>query len=383
MLNVITRGQALSRSLGRGLTTYTYKRKIRRVLDQLAAAGTSGDNTWPGELTAPALSLLGGVAPGYRDLRWHKAYTAINRWPAAGYIPEDIFYCAIEPGLNPPDRANLYRDKNLYDRMGFPNLPATVARVIRGRLLDAAYRPVTVDALALDPAREYVIKPSAETGGGKGVRFLQGAGVAAALTTPATPATLAHERHATPGPRAADSRAADLIVQPVLGQAEELSRLNASSINTYRIVTLRLNGRIIHLSSVLRIGRSSARVDNQASGGMACGVNDGRLRGFAVDKAFRRLAAHPDSGVRFKGLALPAYRQAEALCHASHLLLPDIDMVSWDIAVTAEHVPVLIEFNLRGQEINFHQLCNGPLFGQCTGDVLDRARGRCRLGLLW
>lgn len=38
-------------------------------------------------------------------------------------------------------------------------------------------------------------------------------------------------------------------------------------------------------------------------------------------------------------------------------------LVSWDFAVDKNENPLLIEANLYGGELDFHQKCNGPIFG--------------------
>ena len=45
-------------------------------------------------------------------------------------------------------------------------------------------------------------------------------------------------------------------------------------------------------------------------------------------------------------------------------------VVSWDIAVGANYEPILIEFNAFTQSIDYHQLNNGPLFGEFTDEVI-------------
>ena len=48
------------------------------------------------------------------------------------------------------------------------------------------------------------------------------------------------------------------------------------------------------------------------------------------------------------------------------------DMVSWDVAINKNNKPKIIEINLSGQEINFHQFSNGPLFGDYTEQIISK-----------
>ena len=45
-------------------------------------------------------------------------------------------------------------------------------------------------------------------------------------------------------------------------------------------------------------------------------------------------------------------------------------MISWDIAIGEDELPVLIEANLYFGQLDFHQLNNGPLFGEDTEEIL-------------
>ena len=46
-------------------------------------------------------------------------------------------------------------------------------------------------------------------------------------------------------------------------------------------------------------------------------------------------------------------------------------MISWDLAIEENGDPLLIEFNVCYGELDFHQLCNGPIFKDLTREVLD------------
>ncbi len=51
-------------------------------------------------------------------------------------------------------------------------------------------------------------------------------------------------------------------------------------------------------------------------------------------------------------------------------------LISWDVAIGENNEPILIEANLRNGECDFHQLNNGPLFGELTDRVLTEVFGR-------
>ena len=95
---------------------------------------------------AAALRYLRQFHPKYRNLDWHSMMTLATGRFEAGYIHEDIFFGAIEPALNPPERQHAIADKNGYDRLGLAmRVPETVARIVRGRLVGADRAPLTLD----------------------------------------------------------------------------------------------------------------------------------------------------------------------------------------------------------------------------------------------
>lgn len=48
-----------------------------------------------------------------------------------------------------------------------------------------------------------------------------------------------------------------------------------------------------------------------------------------------------------------------------------VKFVSWDISIDKTDAPVFIEFNTYNQNINIHQITNGPLLGKITNDNLE------------
>lgn len=295
---------------------------------------------------------------GYSCDLWHKAYIAASGRPSVDYVPEDLFYNVFESRLNPRHRRETYRDKNYYDRLSWSCLPRTIFRIIDGRLFDKSYRLIDTDtALALareTELSEFVVKPARESGGGSRVTFLDFAALAAFL-----PPNM--KRHS------------DWIVQQPIVQHELMARLNASSVNTIRIVTIRMGSEVSVVSSFARFGVSGSRVDNLTAGNVAVGVEaDGHLRKEGYDIRFRRVTAHPSQGVAFDSFVIPSFAAAQQTCIGLHQSIPDLDLLSWDIAIDDQGMPVVIEFNIGRQDISIAQVCNGPVLNPYIDAVLAR-----------
>jgi hypothetical protein len=139
------------------------------------------------------------------------------------------------------------------------------------------------------------------------------------------------------------------IFQENINQHPELSRINASSLNTIRIDTFKSFPKKPEvISAYLRMGRSGKVVDNTMAGGIWTGID--RISGKLQPMAFSKLGSggavfskHPDSGVEFKDFSIPHFDKVEEMaCEAANLISEKL--VGWDIGVSVDG-PVLIEGN--------------------------------------
>lgn len=336
-----------------------YRKKIRRL-----SKGLKTTRVLKSEERRIAIECLKGFHASYRNLRWHTALSSANGITSPYYVPEDIFYSVLERELNPRFRASLYRNKNLYERLGLVGTPQVIARIVRGRLLDEAFLPVATEEIVRRVPGEVVVKPALDSGLGRNIRFVGREEIEDVLRTLVSP----------------KDAAADWIIEKPLEQCEELAMLNQSSVNTIRIMTMRVGTSIRHISSFLRMGRAQSRVDNYGAGGIGCGVDEtGRLKEFGYDFFLRAYAAHPDSGQKFLGYQIPRYEDALNTCFEMHSRVPDMDLVSWDLAVDRSYEIRTIEMNTIGQGVLSHQVCNGPVFEP----VLDYLQSRVDVSALF
>jgi len=349
--------------LGRGRQRYETWRLARIARQAIAAVPLPATPGLDEATRQQALVMLGGLVPGYRDLRWHEALARLGGRPSASYLPDDIFACLLMPGLNPRERTAILGDKNHFDRLdGVPSPPATVGRLMNGRLLDLHYRAATAAELTryLLPETALVVKPTRVTGGGKGVAFVEAQKLAEAL---------------------ADRT--DAIIQLPVAQHRDLAVLNMSSLNTLRIVTWRkLDGEVVHLGSLLNVGRAGARVDKSSAGGLFCGIDAERgvLQPDAFTADYRAVQAHPDNGLLFAGRKVPSFATARDAFVAAHRQLPWIDIASWDAAIDSAGLPVTIGVDAAAGIFGL-QLGAGPVFEPVLDDIRQRIGKRRYSGL--
>lgn len=143
------------------------------------------------------------------------------------------------------------------------------------------------------------------------------------------------------------------VMQRTVVQHPELNRINPSSVNTVRMVTIHDGVKVRNLANFIRMGVKNSLVDNISQGGIGCGIHpDGTLMKEGFDGMIR-IDRHPDSGQIFEGFAIPHYAQALDLVRQMHQSFHCFFLIGWDIAFT-EKGPVVIEGNPVG-EIIFEQ----------------------------
>lgn len=164
----------------------------------------------------------------------------------------------------------------------------------------------------------------------------------------------------------------DYIIQEQLKQSKEIAKLYPYSVNTVRIMTLFFKNEVSVLSAVLRFGNNKSVVDNQRAGGISSGINkEGFLKNFAIDKFGNKYFKHPYTNVKFEGFRIPNYKKVIDFVPKAYIKFPYFRLISWDIALNEYNELIFLEMNLKDQEINFHQMNNGPLFQEKTLEILE------------
>jgi hypothetical protein len=214
---------------------------------------------------------------------FHNFYTKITGQFHVNYLPDDMYYSYIDTYYNDWRECSHIDNKCFYPRM-FINIrqAENITCRIRGLWFTGDCRQISREELDAIMAKEpeVVVKMATDSEGGKGVFFVKGTEVNSVL------------------PRIRD----DIVIQRPLKQHEALAAINASSINTIRMISLISEEGVKIYSSILRMGISGARVDNASSGGITCGITeDGKLKKYAHKVNGQRFEKHSDSGLAFKG----------------------------------------------------------------------------------
>lgn len=290
---------------------------------------------------------------GKVDTWFHNFYQQATGDFHVDYLPEDLHYCYVDPYFNDWRESRYIDNKCFYYRM-FTGIrqPELVASRVGGMWFVGDYQPITrqeLDAiLAKEP--EIVVKSAQGSEGGRGVHFVEGGDFA------------------TVEPKISD----DIVIQRPIIQHPALAAINPSSVNTIRLMSLLTDGEAKVYSGILRIGVNGSRVDNASSGGITCGITpDGKLKKYAYNVKGQRQDAHADTGLVFEGHQIPGYEKCLDMVQRLHVQVPHFRLISWDFSIDESGEPLLIEANLHYGQLDFHQLNNGPIFGEDTDKILN------------
>ncbi len=136
------------------------------------------------------------------------------------------------------------------------------------------------------------------------------------------------------------------LIEDVIVQHSDVSRLYPTAVNTYRIVTIYAEGKANVVYAFIRMGNGGRPVDNINAGGMAAPINldTGIIEYPAFDKDSNYFDVHPATGCPIVGYQLPFWQESVDMCLRAAAVVPQIGYAGWDIAVT-ENGPQLIEGN--------------------------------------
>ncbi len=275
------------------------------------------------------------------------------------FVPEEVFVSEVEPCLNSYSAAVFLENKSVYNRW-FPAgvLPACHLHDIDGQFFSRDYQLLNAresDLVLSELRYPVVLKPSIDSGGGRGVSF----------------------------PKTADELRAGMrgrfnfVVQEQIRQHEFFSNLNRGrglGVNTLRVCVYRsVKDNEFHiLNMALRTGNTGT-LDNDAAGGIACSVAlDGSVNSYGVDKFGTKYLKHPASGVGYAEIGrIPLIEGLKTFVHQLAAYVWLARLMSFDICMDEAGDWRLIEVNLFGQTIRFSQYAGHAFFGEFTQEVID------------
>lgn len=164
----------------------------------------------------------------------------------------------------------------------------------------------------------------------------------------------------------------DYVIEETLTQAEELDQINPYCINTLRVITVRLDGKIVVPNCFLRLGRGKAPVDNASQGGIfiTYDIDENKLgsTGYQLFKnGAKSFSKHPTTKFVFKDAPLPFNNEVKDLVVKAAESFKNINVIGWDVGFTPNG-PVIIEGNdnphIVGMQITSHGLLNNSVYSE-------------------
>jgi hypothetical protein len=161
----------------------------------------------------------------------------------------------------------------------------------------------------------------------------------------------------------------DWIIQSVLSNNDFLSSLlpQNAPLSTFRVLTASWGGiedraGVRALSCVFRAGRANAKTDHSSvlfdvnidTGVIGRGMSNEHWYKLGVSNVMtcpwtpaKDFQHHPDSGKLVTGTSIPDFAKMLQTCIEAHeKLCPKCPLAGWDLALTKEHGPCLLETNL-------------------------------------
>ncbi len=139
------------------------------------------------------------------------------------------------------------------------------------------------------------------------------------------------------------------VVEELIEQGAEVAAMHSECINSFRVVTFVINGRVDILGVTWRIGVGNADVDNAGAGGIYASVDPqtGIVQTEARNYKGDYYLYHPNSGVPINGYQLPEWNEAKQFIEkvATHRI--GTTLISWDLAYSNKGW-CLVEVNDNG-----------------------------------
>lgn len=294
---------------------------------------------------------------------WHHLIKSFNGHEDPRYITPKMWIEYFNCGLNSPKYHDpLIVDKNALDLyIDKEHLPKTVFKIIDGKLFDSKPKKITFEQakdLLLADDHDKFLKPS---------RLFQGLGVYKIQNEDGTILLGGEEITFQEFIKRAGDNA---IIQYAVDQHPKIASVHSHSLNTLRMITVRIGTEIYFLGGSIKFGADKNVADNTGNG-ILCGINDDHtLMNIGYNRLLQIFTKHHNSGITFKEFGkIPSYQRAIDLCKEVHETLLFHDFAAWDVAIQNDGTPLIVELNSKPTTITWQIRMKQPLFRDLTDEV--------------
>ena len=289
---------------------------------------------------------------------WFELYGARERVIDPHMIPDDLYYCDIIPYLNNLQFADAIKDKSLIDlRLPDVRHADTVCRRLSGEFYSSTMDLLTEQEaveLCMNYPETLFIKKSFYTAGGRGIASIK-----------------KDERTKEEISRAFEEMGANFIVQGKIKQHPALASLCPSAVNTLRIVTIFLHGKVIATNRDIRIAHKGYEwISLNSNGGYCATIYDDGTLDTRIQTEKCEWLSSEDIGLFDRGYVIPGFDKVMNTAKKLHMKLPHFKLIGWDFTIDESGEPVLIEVNFAPGIMPQMTNCM-PVFGELTDWILD------------
>ena len=321
------------------------------------ACGAQRPDAVPDAATLARVEQYAGDVLGSRAYApWLKAYTAWRGRFVEGWLPDTYFAAVVIPALQNLPTKRVSGAKTLARRTLMSELLPDLASHVRGCWLDRDGRPVAPQDVAglLFAQTDAVFVKLDRSARGRDIHRI-------------TREAFDLERVAALG---------DFVVQAPVVAAAELAAVNPESLSPMRITTVKRRGAPAEARTASVVFGRAGAAWMRADTAIVVSVVDaeGNLNDYGLDHHWQRCTAHPDSGVAFAGIRVPAFAEARAAACALHDRVPHLAIIGWDFAIDRDHRPRILELNTGHVGFKASEAMVGPLFAGLGWEQLWRKK---------
>lgn len=297
------------------------------------------------------------------DPIFFKLYSSLRDKVDINYVPDYLYRHPIESILNNRRFSVYYEHKCIYEKRlpEFKDLfPSSIIRRINGCYYDEDYNYITdVKKMLADLTEsELVAKEALDTGAGQGVRLFKRNNQCDQYMDN-NDCSLHSWLESNP----------DMIVQRRIEQNDLMKKVNATSINTFRVVTYRSvkHNETFVMQVLIKRGAEGSFVDNLNSGGNFIEIlNDGSSAKYGITKHGEKI---PFAGINISESVLNRIKQTAIMVAKKH---PFHRQLFFDIFLDTKENAKIMEINLSAHP-PIQAIC-GPAFGEFTDEVIALCR---------
>lgn len=134
------------------------------------------------------------------------------------------------------------------------------------------------------------------------------------------------------------------MAEQCLTNHPDIAVFNQTSLNTIRITTVQIGGKVDFLFAGLRVGAKGSALDNISQGGSVAKIdlNTGKIASeFRTKRSSSNGEGKPEN---WTGYQIPCWDAVKRLVCEAAMVIPQVGFVAWDVCVT-ENGPEIIEGN--------------------------------------